>query len=145
MEPQVRLGKDRLIENADAFSCAEPEPDSTPPAILLPLNDGSEYPVTVEQCHEWAGLYPAVDVMQQLRGMRGWLDANPQKRKTRRGIKKFVNSWLSREQDRGGRVQKHSSRGVQQDKPFYEAEQPEYLKYLNTELTPEEKAILGEG
>ena len=102
VEPQVRLGKDSVIENANAFSCAEPEPDSTPPAILLPLNDGSEYPVTVEQCHEWAGLYPAVDVMQQLRGMRGWLDANPQKRKTRRGIKKFVNSWLSREQDRGG-------------------------------------------
>ncbi len=38
----------------------------------------------------------------------------------------------------------HNGR-VQQDKPFYEAEQPEYLKYLNTELTPEEKAMLGEG
>lgn len=35
-------------------------------------------------------------------------------------------------------------RSVQQDKAFYEAEQPDYLKYLNTELTPEEKAILGE-
>lgn len=89
-------------EDTGVSSCAEPETVSTPPVITLPLNDGTEYFVTVEQSQEWAGLYPAVDVMQQLRGMRGWLDANPQKRKTRRGIKKFINGWLSKEQDRGG-------------------------------------------
>lgn len=81
---------------------AEPETASTPPVITLPLNDGSEYPVSQEQSQEWAGLYPAVDVLQQLRGMRGWLLSNPNKRKTRRGIEKFINGWLSREQDKGG-------------------------------------------
>lgn len=86
---------------ADA-SCAEPETVSTPPIISLPLNDGTEYPVYQEQCHEWAALYPAVDVMQQLRSMKGWLDANPTKRKTKRGVKTFINGWLSREQDKGG-------------------------------------------
>lgn len=40
--------------------------------------------------------------MQELRKMRGWLDANPTKRKTSRGIRRFVNSWLSRSQDEGG-------------------------------------------
>lgn len=89
-------------EDTCVSSCVEPETVSTPPVITLPLNDGTEYFVTVEQSQEWAGLYPAVDVIQQLRGMRGWLDANPQKRKTRRGIKKFINGWLSKEQDRGG-------------------------------------------
>jgi len=83
-------------------SCAEPETVSTPPVILLPLNDGTEYPVTQEQCHEWAGLYPAADVMQQLRKMRGWLISNPSRRKTKRGIARFVNGWLAKEQDRGG-------------------------------------------
>ncbi len=34
--------------------------------------------------------------------MTGWLDANPTKRKTARGIKRFVNSWLARAQDKGG-------------------------------------------
>ena len=87
-------------------SCTEPEAVSAPPVILLPLNDGTEYPVSVEQCQKWAGLYPAVDVIQQLRGMCGWLDANPQKRKTRRGIHRFVNAWLTREQDRGGQAQR---------------------------------------
>jgi len=50
----------------------------------------------------WAKAYPAVDVFQELRAMESWLDANPKKRKTKVGIKKFVNGWLSRSQDRGG-------------------------------------------
>lgn len=83
----------------------EPQRDSTPPVILLPLNSGDDYPITAEQCQEWAGLYPAVDVIQQLRQMRGWLIGNPTKRKTRRGILRFVTTWLSKEQDKGGRSQ----------------------------------------
>lgn len=70
--------------------------------IKLPLNDKSEYPIYDGAVQEWAGLYPAVDVIQQLRNMKGWLDANPTKRKTRRGIEKFINAWLAREQDTGG-------------------------------------------
>lgn len=72
------------------------------PAITLALNDKSEYPVFEEHVHEWAALYPAVDVIQQLRGMKGWLNANPTKRKTKSGIKRFINSWLAKEQDKGG-------------------------------------------
>jgi len=41
-----------------------------------------------------------VDVEQALRNMRGWLLNNPKNRKTASGIRRFVNSWLSREQDR---------------------------------------------
>ncbi len=33
--------------------------------------------------------------------MRGWLLSNKDRRKTRRGISRFITSWLSREQDRG--------------------------------------------
>ena len=77
----------------------EPAPE---PVISLPLNDKSLYPVIQSQVDEWSGLYPAVNVMQELRKMAGWLDANPSKRKTKRGILRFVNGWLSREQDRGG-------------------------------------------
>ena len=78
-----------------------PSPPSAPPVIGLPLNDGTEYGVTEGQCREWAELYPAVDILQQLRNMRGWLLSNAERRKTRRGIKRFVTGWLSREQDRG--------------------------------------------
>lgn len=84
--------------------CAEPvtsapEPE---PIITLPLNTGEEYPIFQSDIDEFANLYPAVDVMQAMRGMRGWCMTNPARRKTRRGIKRFINSWLAREQDRGG-------------------------------------------
>lgn len=72
--------------------CAEP-------LIGLPLNDGSEHPVTEEDVEEYHRLYPAVDVMQQLRNMRGWLLANPARKKTRRGIRAFISTWLQKEQD----------------------------------------------
>ena len=96
----------------------EPQAASMPPMIFLPLNDGTDYPVSQEQCHEWAGLYPAVDVIQQLRQMRAWLIANPRKKKTKSGINRFIVTWLSKEQDRGGVYGKEESRG-QQGKPEY--------------------------
>lgn len=43
-------------------------------AIFLTLNDKSEYPILESQVVEWSALYPAVDVMQELREMRGWRD-----------------------------------------------------------------------
>ena len=106
--------RDTGIENIGT----EPQAASMPPVIFLPLNDGTEYPVSKEQCHEWAGLYPAVDVIQQLRQMRAWLTANPRKKKTKSGINRFIVTWLSKEQDRGGVYGKEESRG-QQGKPEY--------------------------
>ena len=110
----------------DGEDSAEPETVS-PPVISLPLNDGSFYPISQEQCHEWAGLYPAVDVIQQLRGMVGWLNANPSRRKTKRGINAFVNRWLSKEQDRGGSKTSPAKGGT-----GFETSNP-FLELLNEE------------
>lgn len=71
--------------------------------ISLPLNDKSVFPVTEQQAADWQGLYPGVDVQQALRSMKGWLQSEPTRLKTRRGILKFITGWLAREQDRGGR------------------------------------------
>ena len=49
---------------------------------------------------DWSELYPNVDVMQELRNMKGWCNSNPTKRKTKRGVLRFINSWLAREQDK---------------------------------------------
>lgn len=80
---------------------------SAPPAhaggeavAALPLCGGGEWPVSAAMAAEWAALFPAVDVPQQLRGMRGWLTANPKRRKTAQGVERFCVSWLMREQDR---------------------------------------------
>lgn len=72
-----------------------------PPSVIsLPTNIvGEEYAITKAQVAEFAALYPAVDVEQQLRAMKGWLIANPKNRKTRDGMLRFVNNWLSKEQN----------------------------------------------
>ena len=117
--------KEKDFETPNGVSCAEPETASAPeaddlpfgepepgfmpepeepepPEITLPLNDGTEHPVTQSDVLEWCGLYPAVDVRQELRNMRGWLLSNPTRRKTARGINAFVVSWLQKEQNKGG-------------------------------------------
>lgn len=66
----------------------------------LPLNDGTDWEVWSGDADELQPLYPAVDVRQELRNMKGWLIGNPTLRKTKRGIKRFVTSWLSKEQDK---------------------------------------------
>lgn len=63
---------------------------------LLLLNDGTYYEVLNEDIELWKQAYPKVDIENQLMQMRSWCDANPQKRKTKRGIKKFITSWLAR-------------------------------------------------
>ena len=68
----------------------------------LQLNTGEYWEPDNEQVTKWIGLYPAVNVPGELNAMTGWLDANPKKRKTKRGIATFCNSWLSRAQDKGG-------------------------------------------
>ena len=73
--------------------------------IGLELNDKSLFPIFDDDLDKWRDLYPAVNVEQELRNMVGWIDGNPTKRKTKSGIKKFINSWLSKEQDQGGRRQ----------------------------------------
>lgn len=70
----------------------------------LPLNAKETFhDVTAKHISEFAELYPAVDIEQQLRNMIGWLNANSQRRKTKNGATRFINAWLSREQDKGGK------------------------------------------
>jgi len=82
---------------SESSGAAQAPPAAT--VIALTLNDHSEYPITEELVEEWRGLFPAVDIEQELRKMRAWLTSNPKNRKTRRGILKFVTNWLSRQQD----------------------------------------------
>lgn len=111
----VAVGKGSIEENSidkDSIgntSCGESDKPPTPPKepsepvfIKIPLNDKTEYEVTEKKVAEYQETYPAVDIRQQLRNMRQWCIDNPTKRKTRVGITRFMNSWIQREQDRGG-------------------------------------------
>lgn len=72
------------------------------PFIVLPLIGGEECEIFQPLIDELAKLYPAVDVPQEFRNMRGWLLANAKERKTKSGIARFYTAWLSKNQDRSG-------------------------------------------
>lgn len=106
------LDTDTDIENTED-ACAEPETVSAPPIISIILNDKSFFDVSPEDYNRWCELYPAVNVMQELRKMSSWSTDNPKRRKTKSGIRRFINAWLSKEQDKSGqyRYQGNGSSG----------------------------------
>ncbi len=100
-----KIRKEKELNNITKDDIICPEPEESAPnlsGILLPLNDKSFYDVPLDKIALWKSTYLAVDVEQELRRMIAWLDSNPTKRKTRRGIERFINNWLARTQDSGG-------------------------------------------
>lgn len=81
------------------------EPQSAPAVLTMPLVDGSEFEIREQDIEEWHDAFPNVDVLQQLKAMRLWCKDNPERKKTRKGVRRFITSWLDKEQNRG------SSRG----------------------------------
>jgi hypothetical protein len=102
-EQEQDLEATPLARSADANSEPETGEEASEVFCKIPLVDKSEYPVTESKVSEFQELYPAVDVRKEILKIVGWNRANPKKRKTRKGILNHVNSWLAREQDRGGR------------------------------------------
>jgi hypothetical protein len=99
----LTIDSKRQQEQANDSNCEQNQSEQVePPVITLLLNTGEEYGISQSNVYEWSELYPAVDIMQCLRNMKGWLLANKSKRKTVRGINKFIIKWLQNEQDKGG-------------------------------------------
>lgn len=63
--------------------------------LTMMLDTGDEYEITESMLKEWQQLHPKVNVLEEMQKMKAWLYANPNKRKTKRGMKRFINSWLS--------------------------------------------------
>lgn len=106
-QPNVSIDKISIVENSiDKISIDKEDiyvqSDTITheqPIITITLNDKSEYPIYQKMIGEYKELYPAVDIIQELKKMKGWCNSNPTKRKTKRGILRFINSWLARKQD----------------------------------------------
>ena len=88
--------------DAGASSAPEPADEQEPPVAMIPLADGSEFPVPASLASEYAAAYPGVDVASELAQVRAWCLSNPRKRKTKNGIRRFLNSWLDRAQNQVG-------------------------------------------
>ena len=114
------LNKGKEGEIKDTARSDSKSESSEPFIVSLPLCNGTEHGVTATHLAELSKLYPGVNPEQELLSAKGWLIANPTRRKTPRGIARFIHGWLSRAQDRGGR---NNSK---------QAEKPDWL-YTNEE------------
>lgn len=129
-----RRKEEELREETIVSSCPESEADSRPVAAdcsspcpslppedplicTLPLTGDGTFAVHQSFVDEVAPLYPAVDVVQALRSMKGWLVGNPKKRKTRRGITRFITGWLEREQNNSSCVASRASPAITGNTP----------------------------
>lgn len=111
---QSNIESESNKESESNHYSSEQQVASEPAVITLKLNDGSEYPFYQNDIDSYMNNYPAVDIMQQFRTMKQWCIDNPQRRKTKGGIRRFVNSWLSREQDKYHPAQRQSPGDVLQ-------------------------------
>ena len=68
----------------------------------MKTKDGTDWQPDDEQILGWQHAYPEVDVFAELTVMAMWLDSNEPKRKTVRGMPRFVNAWLNRANQKGG-------------------------------------------
>ena len=135
---QTKLNKTKANHTKELST--EPSRDASmqePVFIKLPLNDGTEHLVTEKDLQRYAELYPAVDIKQDLRNMAGWLEANPTKRKTKNGVRRFITNWLARTQNAGGSKGNGQSGGRQgpyvserdRIKEAHEYDHPTDIKY----------------
>lgn len=109
---QARWREKKAAENVDASVDApvstkastreekrrEEEKKEEEALALIPLDDGTEHPVTASDIAEFRTAYPRIDPLAECRKARSWCLANATNRKTRRGVGKFLNGWMARAQ-----------------------------------------------
>lgn len=89
------IGKDSIGKNSI---------EDRAPLEPVPLNDGTEWLPTLTEYEEYKRLYASVNVANEFKKIRAWCLSNPAKKKTKNGVKRFVNAWLAREQDKPKRT-----------------------------------------
>jgi len=75
-----------------------PDTRTTTPAVvaLVPLKGGGEHEVTADDLDRYRLAYPGVNVEAELRRLVLWNLNNPRRRKTERGVRRHIATWLTR-------------------------------------------------
>jgi hypothetical protein len=108
--PQDRTGEERTGEEKKEIQPAAPVATSEPPkrrtrsqphSAVSWNADAGWQGITDADRQEWRQAYPACDLTAELAKATSWLKANPT-RAHKSNWRRFVVSWLTRSQDRGG-------------------------------------------
>lgn len=142
-----------VVEEADASSCPQASQPADRKANPKPRKaDSLQQLCTIEEAfctvpvigheeqwrlpraklQEWQATFPGVNVEQATCEAVQWLLDNPSKRKTPKGILRFFNFWLSKEQDRGPRQLFRTNHTTTQDRAITrEQQQHAVFAHLN--------------
>ena len=60
------------------------------------LKDGSYFEIEENDVIAWSRTYKDCNVIHEIRAAAEWCESNPSRRITRRGIRRFLNAWLSK-------------------------------------------------
>ncbi len=78
------------------------------PCIRHPRSGEMEWALSPRQLERWEEIFPAMDVLGELRKAREYLTLRSERRKTARGMPKFLFAWLARGQDNGRYLRRSS-------------------------------------
>ncbi len=95
------------------------EPDPPVPGLDFPVdgagpasNRAATWSATESAIRSLSAAFPSLDVVGECRKAKAWVEANPAKRKTASGMRRFLVNWLSRAQNSGrGAQATHVARG----------------------------------
>jgi hypothetical protein len=106
LQPKTVVHLGGGVFEGEGEGSSEPPRASAEPAVL-------KFPVTGDpESKEWSLVqshidslslaFPSLDVLGQSRQALSWVDANPSKRKTARGMKAFLHRWMERTANKNG-------------------------------------------
>jgi len=98
---QIRGDKRRVEEKREEKKredgCAEPS--ASAPAVLTFPTKGGDWALTQSHIGKLAEAHPALDVVGECRKALLWIDTNPGRRKTTKGMPAFLARWMGRAAD----------------------------------------------
>ena len=82
--------------------CSAPLNGAEPAILEFPTvgNGPKTWELTKSQAAGWSHDFPDVDVLAEAKKARAWILASPERRKTARGMRRFLVGWLSRSNDK---------------------------------------------
>lgn len=114
----MEQGKDCCDDRAElpdcGFTLEPPPPKATRARHVSPdairwTRETKWSGITEQDRSDWKAAFPACDIDRQLASMDAWLAANPAKAK-KSNWRKFVTTWLTKSQDRGGDIASNKPR-----------------------------------
>jgi hypothetical protein len=100
-QEEVEVEVEEKKESTSLGGAEKPAPPEKGPVHCeMPLKNGGSFLVYEADVARWRKTYPTVDIPQTLREQTAWLESNPARKKTRKGMPRFINHWFLREEEK---------------------------------------------